>query len=65
MIEADSVHSTPRTDSSPFRRLSGLTPKDVLTDLFEEELLPNPEAMAEIVIQRLIDASFVIVPAED
>jgi hypothetical protein len=42
-----------------------LTPKDVLTDLFEEELLPNSEAMAEIVIQRLIDAGFVIEPAEN
>ena len=42
-----------------------LTPKDLLTDLFEEELLSNPEAMAEIVIQRLIDAGFVIEPAED
>jgi hypothetical protein len=42
-----------------------LTPKDVLTDLFEGELLPNPEAMAEIMIQRLIDAGLVIEPAED
>ena len=39
-----------------------LDPKDVLTDLFDSDdlPLPNPEAAAEIVIQRLIDAGFEI-----
>jgi hypothetical protein len=41
-----------------------LTPKEVLTELFEEELLPDPAAMAGLVIRRLIDAGFEIKPAE-
>ena len=44
-----------------------LTPKDVLVDLlggadFEHEIL-DPEAAAEIIIQRLLDAGFEIKPA--
>ena len=66
MIEADRVLSTPRTDSSLSQRLSEheLTPKDVLTELFVEELHPDPEWMADTVIKRLRDAGFEIVPAE-
>ena len=58
--------AAPRTESSPFRRLSEreLDPKDVLTDLFEEELLPDTAAIADLVIQRLRDAGFEIRPAE-
>ena len=62
MIEAASVHSTPRTDSS---RLSEreLTPKDVLADLLGEELLlDDPEKVAQMIIERLADAGFVIWP---
>jgi len=42
--------------------LTELDPKDVLTDLFDSDdlPLPNPEAAAEIIIQRLIDAGFEI-----
>jgi hypothetical protein len=42
--------------------MTELDPKDVLTDLFDSDdlPLPNPEAAAEIVIQRLIDAGFEI-----
>ena len=37
--------------------MTELDPKDVLVDLFGEELpLDDPEKMAEIVIRRLIDA---------
>jgi hypothetical protein len=43
---------------------SKLDPKDVLADLFEELLVQNPEELAEIVIQRLLDAGFEIRPAE-
>jgi hypothetical protein len=44
-----------------------LTPKHVLADLFggadfDHEIL-DPEAAADLVIQRLIDAGFAIVPA--
>jgi hypothetical protein len=38
---------------------SELTPRHALTDLFEEEL-----HLASVVIQRLRDAGFEIVPAE-
>jgi hypothetical protein len=40
--------------------MSELTPLHVLADLFDDGDLPvpNPEAAAEIVIQRLIDAGF-------
>jgi hypothetical protein len=43
--------------------MSELTPQHVLVDLFEELLVPNPEEMTAIVIQRLLDAGFEIVPA--
>ena len=48
------------------RRLSEreLDPKDVLADLFEEMLLDNPAAIAEMVIERLRDAGFVIKPVD-
>lgn len=46
--------------------MSEITPKDVLTDLlggadFDHEIL-NPEAAADLILQRLIDAGFTIVP---
>jgi hypothetical protein len=41
-----------------------LTPKDVLIDLFGEELHPDPEHLAKTVIQRLRDAGFEIKPIE-
>jgi hypothetical protein len=40
-----------------------LTPKHVLADLFDTDFpvpIPDPEAAAEIVVQRLIDAGFEI-----
>ena len=40
------------------RRLGELTPRDVLSDLFEERLVADPEGLAAIVVQRLIDAGF-------
>jgi len=47
--------------------MSELTPQHVLTDLFGSAGFPaevlDPERAAEIVIQRLIDAGFAIVPA--
>jgi hypothetical protein len=52
--------------------MSELTPQHILADLFDgvdpphgvDLRMPNPEAVAEIVIQRLIDAGFVIKAAE-
>ena len=44
--------------------MSKLTPQHVLTDLFEELLVPNPEELAAIVIERLRDSGFEIVPAD-
>jgi hypothetical protein len=48
--------------------MSELTPQHVLTDLFGSGDFPaeiiDPEHAAEIVIQRLIDAGFEIVPAD-
>ena len=44
--------------------MSELAPQHVLADLFEELLVQNPEELAAIVIQRLIDAGFEIKPAE-
>jgi hypothetical protein len=44
--------------------MSELTPQHVLTDLFEELLVQNPEELAAIVIQRLLDAGFEIKPAK-
>jgi hypothetical protein len=44
-----------------------LTPKHVLTDLFDTDFpvpIPDPQAAAEIVIQRLIDAGFEIAAQE-
>ena len=46
-----------------------LNPKDVLSDLFggadfDHEIL-DPDAAADLVIQRLLDAGFKIVPAVD
>ena len=66
MIEAESVHSTPRPDSSLLRRLSEreIDPKQVLTDLFEELYADDPEWLSERVIERLRDAGFSISPAE-
>jgi hypothetical protein len=44
--------------------MSELTPQYVLADLFDSEdfpgEVPNPEEAAEIVVQRLVDAGFVI-----
>jgi hypothetical protein len=42
--------------------MSELTPLQLVADLFDDGDLPvpNPEAAAEIVIQRLIDAGFEI-----
>jgi hypothetical protein len=44
--------------------VSELTPKHVLVDLFDSDdfpvPIPDPEAAAEIVIQRLMDAGFEI-----
>jgi hypothetical protein len=42
--------------------MTELDPKDVLTDLFDSDdlPLPDPEAAAGIVIQRLVDAGFEI-----
>jgi hypothetical protein len=41
-----------------------LTPKHVLADLFDSDdfsaPIPDPEAAAEIVVQRLLDAGFEI-----
>ena len=46
--------------------MSELDPKDVLADLFGEELpLDDPERVAEMVIERLRDASSVIKPADE
>jgi SOS response regulatory protein OraA/RecX len=66
MTQATPRDSTPRTDSSAFRRLSEreVSPKDVLTDLFVEELHPDPEWMADRVIERLADAGYIIWPTE-
>ena len=45
-----------------------LTPQQVLVDLFDSDdfpvPIPDPEAAAEIVVQRLLDAGFEIKPAE-
>ena len=47
---------------------SELTPQHVLADLFDSDdfpaPIPDPEAAAEIIIRRLIDAGFKIKPAE-
>jgi hypothetical protein len=48
--------------------MTELTPKDVLIDLlgsaeFDHEIL-NPAAAAEIILERLRDAGFVVVPAD-
>jgi len=45
----------------------GLTPRDVLADLFGSddfppEILLDPAHAADVVIQRLLDAGFEIVP---
>ena len=61
MIEADRVHSTPRTYSSQPRDLD---PKDVIADLLEELLFDDPQSVAEMVVERLKDAGFVIWPYE-
>jgi hypothetical protein len=93
MTRADSVHSTPRTNTSPPRPLTSqergdnilrrwrlsraaalrliadkLNPLDVLIDLlggadFDHEII-NPEAAARIIIERLNDAGFRIVPEQ-
>ena len=44
--------------------VSELDPRRVLVNLFEEELLPDPESMADLVIERLRDSDFVIWPTE-
>ena len=43
--------------------MSELTPQHVLVDLFEELLVQNPEELTAIVIERLRDSGFEIVPA--
>jgi hypothetical protein len=49
--------------------MSELTPQHVLADLFNSDDFPvpisDPEAAAEIVIQRLIDAGFEIKPQSE
>ena len=42
-----------------------LDPKDVLTDLFVEEMHPDAAWLAEMVIKRLRDSGFEIRPADD
>ena len=46
-----------------------LTPKHVLAELFDSDDFPvpiqDPEAAAEIVVQRLIDAGFEMKAAQD
>jgi hypothetical protein len=54
MTQAASVHSTPRTDSSLFRLVEReLDPRGALAELFREELHPDPEWMADHVIEHL------------
>jgi hypothetical protein len=47
--------------------MSELTPKHVLTDLFGSDDFPaeilDPAHAADVVIQRLLDAGFEIIPA--
>ena len=69
MTRADCVHSTPPLNASSYIPMPGreLHPREVLADLlgsgdFPAEVL-DPERAAEIIIQRLIDAGFEIVPA--
>jgi hypothetical protein len=64
MTQADRVHSTPRHDSSLRLSERELTPKDVLSDLFAEELHPDPDHLASVVIKRLRDAGFEITPID-
>jgi len=45
--------------------VSELTPQHVLVDLFEELLVQNPEELAAVVVQRLLDAGFAIVDWKD
>jgi len=42
-----------------------LDPKDVLSDLFEELLIPDPAELARLVIERLRDAGFKVVAWDD
>ena len=42
-----------------------LDPKDVLSDLFEELFIQNSEQLAALVVQRLMDVGFRIVPIDD
>ena len=58
--------STPRTDSSPLHRLTEreTTPRDVLIELFEEELLQYPDLLADLVIARLGVKGFQITPID-
>jgi hypothetical protein len=48
--------------------MTELTPQHVLACLFDSDdfpaAIPDPEAAAEIVVQRLIDAGFEVRPAE-
>lgn len=41
-----------------------LNPREVIADLLEEPLIPDPKALAEAIIRHLADAGFEIVPAE-
>lgn len=41
-----------------------LNPKDILIDLFVQELHPDAEWLADLVIRRLRDAGFEIRPTE-
>ncbi len=45
--------------------MKSLDPKDVLADFFEEILVQNSEQLAALVVQRLMDAGFRIVPIDD
>jgi hypothetical protein len=56
---------TPTKGAVPVAGERELDPKDVLADLFGEELpLDDPERVAEMVIQRLRDAGFEIKPID-
>jgi hypothetical protein len=48
----------PPADAAGVEAMSELTPQDVLSDLFEELLMPNSKELAAAVVQRLVDAGF-------
>jgi hypothetical protein len=62
-----SVHSTPPANTSAIAPGRELHPLDVLIDLlggadFDHEIL-DPEGAAKLIVERLNDAGFAIVPA--